>query len=263
MRSHMFRAAANRGPALFGAPIVGAAYYGIDTAIQPVVPDNVPAGWPLIAVVGQKPATANGGGITIASWTTITGFDAIGGGYGTTLGVDTGNTRIAAKRTTSTASGSGTSAGSFKTISLTDSNVAWGAIVAVPIIGREPGTTWAVQGGTVDVTAAPNPNLSAILPAMTIAAGDVLVWAMCIPTDVSVPTQFSGHSISASGCTFSTPVELAEVYSALGNDIGGFLVWSKCLSSGGGSVAATVGATVGGTKTNVRGPISLARVYFT
>src|SRR5574343_1259066 len=65
------------------------------TTIAPPHPASIAAGDGLVLIVGFKPGTENTGSVdTPSGWTALAaGF---GGGYGTTLGIDTGNTYVAA-----------------------------------------------------------------------------------------------------------------------------------------------------------------------
>jgi hypothetical protein len=82
---------------------------------------------------------------------------------------------------------------------------------------------------------------------------------MCIPTDVTTPSQFSAQSITATGATFATATELNEPDSGNGNDIGGYSAYAH-VNSGSSTTAPTVTSTLAGTLTNVRGPVVLLRV---
>jgi hypothetical protein len=88
---------------------------------------------------------------------------------------------------------------------------------------------------------------------------DIAVWAMCIPTDVTTPSQFSAQSITATGATFATAVEINEPDSATGRDIGGYSAYAL-VSSGTSSTAPTVAVSLAGTLTNVRGGVALVRI---
>ena len=90
-------------------------------------------------------------------------------------------------------------------------------------------------------------------------AGDMAIWGMCIPTDVTTPSQFSAQAITATGATFGTAVEFIEPDSTTGNDIGGYLAYAT-VTSGSSTTAPTVTTTLAGTLTNVRGPVVLLRI---
>ncbi len=90
-------------------------------------------------------------------------------------------------------------------------------------------------------------------------AGDKAIWAMCVPTDVTTPAQFSAEAVTATGATFATATEINEPDSAVGNDIGGYSAYAH-VNSGSSTTAPTVTATLAGTLTNVRGPVVLLRV---
>lgn len=185
---------------------------------------------------------------TPSGWTllgSITGGnDGNTGGYTTTLGADTGNTNLLAyAKDTVTSSESGT-----LTVTVGGNNVAWAAIIRLQ---SSDDCTWAFAVGTGKDTSAG--NVSIATGSMAVAAGDHLIAAMVIPTDVTTPSQFSAQALSQTGTTFGTVTEIAEPDSTAGNDIGGFIVEAP-VSSGSGSGAVTLTATAGGTTTNVRGP---------
>lgn len=240
----------NSAPAIsygeIGAPAYSAAS---GTTVAPSYPAGITTRSALILLVGQKPTTANGGTVTTPSgWTllgSITGGnDGDTGGYTTTLGADTGNTNLLAyAKDTVTSSESGT-----LTVTVGGNNVAWAAIIRLQ---SSDDCTWAFAVGTGKDTSAG--NVSIATGSMAVAAGDHLIAAMVIPTDVTTPSQFSAQALSQTGTTFGTVTEIAEPDSTAGNDIGGFIVEAP-VSSGSGSGAVTLTATAGGTTTNVRGP---------
>lgn len=241
---------ANSAPAISYGEIGALAYSAASgTTVAPSYPAGITTRSALILLVGQKPTTANGGTVTTPSgWTllgSITGGnDGNTGGYTTTLGADTGNTNLLAyAKDTVTSSESGT-----LTVTVGDNNVAWAAIIRLQ---SSDDCTWAFAVGTGKDTSAG--NVSIATGSMAVAAGDHLIAAMVIPTDVTTPSQFSAQALSQTGTTFGTVTEIAEPDSTAGNDIGGFIVEAP-VSSGSGSGAVTLTATAGGTTTNVRGP---------
>lgn len=233
----------------FGTPVVGTAGYSAasGTSVAPSYPTGVTSTDQLILFVGQKPTTANGGTVTTPTGWTLREELTAAGGYGTTIGADTGNTnlRIYTKNTVA-----GTETGTL-TVTVGDNNVSWAFIVRVPTSGGA--ITYATSDGQDTTAGNVSTTLGATVPFQT---GDIALWAMCIPTDVTTPAQFSAHTISATGITFGTPVEINEPDSGTGNDIGGYSAYAN-ITAGSGTVAPTIGATVGGTNTNVRGPIAL------
>ncbi len=240
-----------------GTPIAGAAAYSASggTTVAPAYPSGILATDAVLLFVGQKPSTANGGTVTTpAGWTLreeITGA----GGYGTTLGADVGNTNLRIYSWDNPVAGqTGT-----RSVTLGVNNVSWAFIVRVP-----------TGGGTLTYGSADGQRTTTPTSPMTIAltdgasptaftAGDVAIWAMCIPTDVQTPNQFSAQDITATGAVFGTPAELNEPDSQTGNDIGGYSAWDN-VDSGTSSTAPTVVTTLSGTLTNVRGPVALVRI---
>ncbi len=240
-----------------GTPVAGAAAYSAQngTSVAPAYPSGILATDAVILFVGQKPSTANGGTVTTPTGWTLRDELTGAGGYGTTLGADTGNTNLRAYTWDSPV------AGQTGTLSVTlgTNNVSWAFIVRVPSNGG------ALSYGSADGqrTTTPTSPMSIALTngatATNFQTGDVAIWAMCIPTDVTTPNQFSAQDITATGAVFGTPVELNEPDSQTGNDIGGYSAWDN-VDSGSSTTAPTVVTAITGTLTNVRGPVVLLRV---
>lgn len=234
------------GPWTFGAAAYSASG---GTSVSPTHPANTD-GDQLVLIIGMKPSTANSGSVTTPTdWTLVTSITGAGG-YGATLGADTGNTNLFVYTRTVPIGGlSGSLA-----VTVATNNVCWATIGRIR--PDSAGGCDVVGWTSSDATAG---NVSAAFTTSTsITAGDSVAWAMCIPTDVTTPAQFSAHAISATSVTFGTVTEAAESDSATGNDIGGYLAYAA-VSSGTTSGNTTVTATAGGTTTNVRGPLVLIR----
>lgn len=243
----------------FGTPTDGGAAYSAagGTTVAPAYPAGIVANDVLVLIVGQKPSTANGGTVTTPTgWTLVDSLTAAGG-YGATLGADTGNTNlfIYVKNTVT-----GTETGNL-TVTVGTNNVCWGLILRVPGVGLS-----SYSFGTADVGRATAPTSGVAFTnlltnggsAPNISNGDIAIWAMCIPTDV-LTNGFTNPTISSAGTTFGTPVKLEEPDSGTGNDIGGYVAYATA-TAGSSTAAPTVGATATGTVTNVRGPIVLIRL---
>ena len=244
----------------FGTPTDGGAAYSANggSTVTPAYPASIAANDILVLIIGQKPSTANGGTVTTPTgWTlreSITGQ----GGYGTTLGADTGNTNLFVYTKDTVA---GTETGSLS-VTVGTNNVCWGLIMRIPGGGSTSESFGSADGGraTAPTSAVAFTNLltnGATAP--NFQAGDLAIWAMCIPTDVLGGTGFSAPTISATGATFATPTETEEPSSGTGNDIGGFVAYAA-VTAGTSTAAPTVGATATGTVTNVRGPLVLLRI---
>lgn len=226
------------------------------TSVAPTYPTTgITSQGALVAVVGQKPTTANGGTVTTPSGWTLQGSLSSAGGYGATLGADTGNTNMFwYTKDTVTGSETGT-----LTITVGDNNNCWAYIVAFGpawTAGTTPSYSYAFASGS-DTSAG---NVSATMGSDPgFSANDVALMAMVIPTDVTTPLQFSGEAITATGATFETAAEFAEPDVTVGNQSGGWLATSRVLT-GPSSAAPTITATATGTTTNVRGPVGVLRV---
>lgn len=227
------------------------------TTVSPTYPTGITTTSALVLIVGQKPTTANGGTVTTPSGWTLqasrTGAnDGNTGGYVATLGADTGNTNIFVYTKDTVA---GTETGTLA-ITVGDNNVAWADIYRVQA-SAEATFSYAADTGK-DTTTGATVSI-ATAGGLTIAAGDILIAGMVVPTDVTTPAQFSAESLTQSGTTFGTVTEVEEPDSTAGNDIGGFVVQSD-VASGSGSAAVTLGGTAGGTTTNVMGPGFVIRI---
>ncbi len=222
------------------------------TGICPAHPASVAVNDILIVVIGMKPSTANSGSVTTPSgWTAITNGSLVGaGGYGTTLGIDTGNTNVFSFYRTAL----GTEA-SENCFSLTTNNASWAQMYRL----SSDSDVWSLAA-TTGSDATGDTSVSIAMSADPgVTTGDHILGAMVIPTDVTTPAQFSSESFTQTGVTFGTVTEINEPDSATGNDIGGFTVRSS-VSSGTSSAAPTMIATAAGTVTNVRGPGIFIRV---
>lgn len=235
-----------------GTPVAGAFAYSASggTTVSPAYPAGIGAGDVLVLVVGQKPSTANGGTVSLpAGWTSREGLTGAGG-YGATLGADTGNTNL---RFFSKDTVSGSESGTLA-VTLATNGVAWACLILVPAgsgaITFGSGVGSDTSAGNVSVACSADPGFS---------TNDMALWALCIPTDVTAPAQFSAHAITATGATFGAATEIGEAASAIGNDIGGFLAWAM-VTAGPSSAAPTFTATAAGTTTNVRGPGAVLRI---
>jgi hypothetical protein len=232
-----------------GTPVAGTIVYSTVTG-SPAYPAGIQSSDVLVLVIGQKPSVANTGTVTTPAGWTLIDEKLAAGGYGTTLGADTGNTnlRIYTKNTVT-----GSESGTFN-VSVANNNVNWMVVIRIPTGGGTISVATSdgsdSSAGNVSVACAADPGFIAV---------DLALWMWCQPTDVSTPAQFSAHAITATGATFGTATVLAEADSLSGNDIGGFLAWAMC-SAGPSSAAPAFTATAGGTTTNVRGPGIVLRI---
>lgn len=224
------------GTPVYGSTSLSIPYSGVGT---------IAAGDTLICIVATKPDTATvntptGGG----TWAAIGSQYSGGGG---TTGADTGPTKIAAYSLTADGDETGN-----VSVSITSGNSSWGMLIKLQGSWSlaSAGGTDSTTGGTWAVTCGSDPGIT---------ANDICIAASCIPTDITTPSQFSAHSITATGISaWSAFEELVEPDSGTGNDIGGFVFYGTA-TTGTSSAAPVVGATAGGTTTNVRGPTILVR----
>ena len=230
----------------------GAAVYDDATSPLTVTRPTCNVGDLLVMFVGQKPSSANGGTVTTPSGWTLVGQLTGAGGYGTTLGADTGNTNLRIYTKVAVAGDSGT------TLSLAHggTNVLWARILAFRSATGAFDTSGFASGSDTSSGTAVSATMSSN-PGVTV--GDMVAWGMCIPTDVTTPSQFSSHNITQTGATFGTKTEIGELDSSTNNDIGGFLAYAP-VSAGTGTANPVITATAGGTTTNVRGPVCMIRM---
>src|SRR3989344_1177443 len=219
------------------------------TSVSPAYPTSIAANDLLILTIGMKPSTANGGSVTTpGGWTPITSLTGAGG-YGATLGADTGNTNIF----TFYKVAAGTESGNLA-VTIATNGVSWAQISRL----SNSSGSWSVAGTTGSDASAGSVSI-AMSADPGVTAGDYVLGAMVIPTNVTTPAQFSAEAFSQSGITFGTVTEIGEADSGTGNDIGGFRVRAP-VSSGTSAGVPTMTATAGGTTTNVRGPGAFIRV---
>lgn len=208
------------------------------------------AGDALFLVIGQKPSTANSGGVTVPSGFTLQASHTGQGGYGATIGVDTGNTNLFILSKDDV---TGAESGNL-TVNMTTSDVVWCCPVHVASDGNGYDIVMVLgsdsTAGNVSIAFGADPDVK---------AGDAIVAAMCIPTDVTTPAQFSAHAISHPGVTYGSITEIGEPDTANGNDLGGYLI-RAIASSGQSTNVPTITATATGTTTNVRGPGIFLRI---
>lgn len=234
----------------------GAAYLTGNGNIAVPYPASIGANDVLVLIVGQKPSTANGGTVTTPSGWTLRDSKTAAGGYGTTLGIDTGNTNLYFYTKDSV---TGSETGNLS-VTVGTSNVSWGLIVLVPTDSSN--ITYGFADG--ERTTAPTQNV-AFTNALTngstatnFASGDMAIFAMNIATD-NGNASFSLPTITATGATFGTPVKLEEPDSSGGQDIAAYVAYAS-VTAGSSTTAPTVGATYDQTTTNVRGPIVCLRI---
>lgn len=222
---------------------------GVSLSVQ--YPGFAQPGDKLVLIIGQKPSVANGGTVTTPTgWTLVTSLVGAGG-YGTTLGADTGNTNLFVFERT--VPSGGLSGG--VPVTLGNNNVSWGVMLRMT---SGNGLWSAVAGATGSDAAAGNVSI-AFSANPGVQAGDVVVGAMCIPTDVTTPSQFSAQAFSQPGVTFGTVTEVGEPDATIGNQAGGFICYAT-VASGTATGNPTMTATAAGTTTNVRGPGVFIRV---
>lgn len=248
----------------FGTPVVGTVFYragGI--VVSPVYPAGIQSTDVVLMFIGQKPSVGTGGEVNVgevnpsAGWTRRGEFYQ-GGGYTALPGIDTGNTNLRVFSWDTPVTGQ-TGSANFGTDQA--SNVLWAFIVRIPSDNYVLSYGSASGQNTVEPTGSMSIALTDGDTPTNFQEGDLAIWAMCIPTDVTTPGQFSLHSITATGAVFDTAIELREPDTAQGSDIGGFAAYSLVTNGSGSSTTPpTIETEVAGISTDVRGPLVLLRV---
>lgn len=237
-----------------GTPVAGSVVTSSANggAVSPGYPAGIVANDVVILVVGQKPSTANGGGVSPPAGWTLRGSLTAAGGYGTTLGADTGNTNLYIY----TKDVVGAETGNIN-VSLSQNNITWAVIVCIPTFG---GTSYNFATANGSQTTTPSTSLSVTLSSASIQAqtGDIFLSAFCIPTDVTTPFQFTNSQVTISGLTV-TNLELREADTTAGNDIGG-VVFASTVTAGSATGNPVFTSTLTGTLTDVRGPAVTVRI---
>ena len=222
------------------------------TTVDPVYPATVNANDLLVLIIGMKPSgVVSGGSVTTpGDWTPITSLVGAGG-YTAVPAADSGNTNLFAFYKVA----DGTEDGAGLSVTIATNGVSWANIYRFT-----NGTgSWSVAGATgSDVTGGAAVSIGfGSNPGVT--AGDYVLAAMCIPTDVTTPSQFTSEALTQTGVTFGTVTEIQEPDSNTGYDIGGFVVRAP-VDSGTGTANPTMTATAATTYTNVRGPGIFIRI---
>ena len=243
----------------FGTPVAGAAAYSAasGTSVSVPYPAGITTGQPVLLFIGQKSSAINGGTVTTPTGWTLIGSIIGAGGYDAAPTADTGDTNLFIYRKNTTGGETGNLA-----VTVGQNDVSWGFMVRVPI-----GLDVTISSGFASGqrTTAPTSGVSFAValadgtPGPAVQSGDIVLWAMCIPTDVTTPSQFSARSVTSTGATIGAATELNEPDSSNGNDIGGYSAYAF-VTAGTSSVSPTVNTTATGTVTNVRGPIALVRL---
>jgi hypothetical protein len=233
----------------FGA--AGTALYG-GGDLSPAYPAGVTPMSEVLGLVIAKPSATTGGTCATPTGWTAQGSRVDAGGYASQL-ADQGNTSawlFSKNVVTGAESGPPALTQTFDTGSI---NVNGAALMRLTKTGHAT-TSWAFASAE-DTTAG---NVSAVTGTIDLAPGDLLIFGMVIPTDVTTPAQFSAHTLTATGITFNAITEVVEFDTTSGNDLGGYLCHCT-VNTGTATVAVTIAATAGGTTTNVRGPLFLLR----
>lgn len=224
------------------------------TSVAPAWPasgDNSGAYYDLL-VIGIKPLTSGAGTATTPSGWTSLGSLTGAGGYGA-QGGDTGNCDLFVFGRISDGTATGTLSVTIATGAA--GGIGWGKILRLK--KNSPGAWNVVLATGSDVTGTSNIGVT-FGSDPGVAANDLVVVGMCIPTDVNVGAFFSSNALTQTGVTFGTIVEQQEFGSSTGNDIGGIVCYAP-VTAGSSSAAPSYSATAA-TNTNSRGPAAFVRL---
>lgn len=242
-----------------GTPVSGTVAYSANSGptVSPAYPAGILATDVVVLFVGQKPVSSGAGSITTPTgWTLRDQLDNAGG-YTSGSGADTGVTNL---RVYTWNNPVADQTGNLS-VAIGGNSMTWAFMARISTSGGTP-EFGSADGQRTTAPTAGTPFTVALTDgasATNFQAGDIALWAMCIPTDVTTPNQFSAQSVTATGATFATAVELNEPDSATGNDIGGYSAYAH-VASGSSTVAPSVTVTAAGTVTNVRGPVVMVRL---
>jgi hypothetical protein len=203
----------------------------------------------IVLIVAQKPSAANGGTVTTPTGYTLQGSLTGAGGYGATLGNNTGNTNLFVYTKNSV---SGTETGTL-TVTVGTNGVCGAVFVLLrPIAGSAISYAFASgsdsTAGNVSITCGSDPGET---------AGDIALHVFGGSSNLILP--FSAQALTTTGITYGTVSEVVEYGTTVGNDVAGYVAVAKA-QSGTSSAAPVFTATVGGTTTNARGPGVLLRM---
>jgi hypothetical protein len=203
----------------------------------------------LLLGVGAKPSTANASSCPTPTNWKLAFSRTNAGGYGTTLGADTGNssTYVFWRQVDGTESGN-------VTASPANSDCCWGIIYRF----TKTKGTWDIAGTSGTDTSAG--NLSTLMDTDPgIVGGDMIVYFFTDPTNANPGANLSGSAMSCTGVTFGTVTELAEPVTSFGNNVAGLFLAAPVSAGDSAGNLTTVTATAV-TGTNVRGPGVMVRL---
>lgn len=231
---------------------------GVATSENPAGATSIPVAWPPAGVVaancitfltvGLKPGTANLGNVpTPAGWTPVASF--IGGGYGATLGVDTGNVRVFLF----SKAGDNTSAGTLA-VGLTPDGGNGVAVGIMQRIEKLSGTWQPVVTASAEFTTNGTEIALFNVPTMNVSRGDFLIYGFAISNSF-----VGGTALNAGpGLAGLTPSLAAN-----GGDSQGFRLNAVCTGRraqrGLKPITQPQIHTVGVPGVNNRGPMVVAR----
>jgi hypothetical protein len=236
------------------APGTGVTYVGTGTTTlgSPLVLPthaSTAVGNLMVMLIHQKPSVAPGGTVTVPYGWNLTAAVLDKGGYGTTVGVDQGNSNMYVY----TKIANDTDAGRTYTITATQNSAISGSISTFASTINFA----SLAVGSAEQTTTPTSPLTITTGALAITAGDMLFWAFGSADDL-VGNSYSVESITASGATLYPAVEIDEWNATAGNKVGG--VYGVALVNTGSASAVSLTTTIAGTLTNVRGPFVVLRI---
>lgn len=199
-------------------------------------------------VIAQKPSAANGGTVSAITGYTLVATLGAAGGYGATLGNNTGNTNLYIYRKDTVA---GTESGTL-TVTVGTNGVCSAVFVLLrPVTGYTLSEASAsgsdTTAGNVSITAGSDPGEG---------PGDIALFTF---NGASALATYSAQAITTTSVTYGAVTVLASPSTTVGNDVAGFVA-SAPVVSGTSTGAPVFAATTGGTTTNARGPGIVVRI---
>jgi hypothetical protein len=221
---------------------------GVST-LSVAMPAGLTSGQLLIIVAQMKPSVANAGDIATPAGWTAGPSSGWGGGYGSTLGVNTGNTKLFTFFKTAGASEPSV------TLSLTNNSVTYASTFS--FTGVEPFSVIGVAG---DLTAAPASGAYSdtfSLPGHA-AAGDEFLFAMGFATENAFTA--GNQSFTETGLTFGVITERDFPFISVGNKLAASVATGHVATGSVQSYTSCTVAVTTSTDADTRGPTLLLRL---
>jgi hypothetical protein len=223
---------------------------GDTTATMPAYPSSIAVGDLLLCFVGIKPSVANSG--SISSFPHYTLLDShTGGGYGGTLGVQSGNTHLFVYYRIADGTANDTPASGPTYV---NNSIAWAVVHRL----SKSGGTWNLATAKGENTVGGNPFTVVHTSDPGVPSGDFIIQAVSAAGQ-NAGITFSAQTLSQSGVTFGTVTERNEPTSNSGNQVGG-CIWTAHATAGTSAGNPTASATISTFTSGQQGPGIFTRI---